>query len=502
MIESDSAEVGGRRLITGFMMAAAIMQAIDSTVTNVALPHMQSALSATQDEMGWVLTSYIVAAAIMMPMSGWLANKYGRRKILIGSIVAFTVASALCGVATSLQQIVLFRFFQGMAGAALAPLSQATLLDIYEKKDFARAMSIWGIGMMAGPVVGPALGGWLTENFNWRWIFYVNLPIGLVASTGLLLYMPESRHERYLKFDLLGFLFLSVSIGAFQLLLDRGQLLDWFTSSEIIAEAVIAALSFYLFIVHILSADKPFLSTRLFLDRNFVVSSGLAAIFAAVQFSTLALHPPLLQDKLHYPVAYSGLVITSRGFGFISGMFLAGRLKNRFDPRLLATLALGVAGYAMWMMTQYSLLMDAGLVFTAGIIQGVGLGFVMVSLSTTAFLTLPQAFRNEGTALYSLARGIVGSAGISVMIFWVTRNTQQMHATLTEYITPYIGRLRLGAIPGADIHSQRGIALLDRFITDQAALIAYIADFRAMMVMTILSMPFLWLLKINVATQK
>src|SRR5580698_10418025 len=236
-------------LITTTVMMATIMQALDSTIANVALPRMQGTLSATQDQMGWVLTSYIVAAAVTIPLTGWLAGEFGRRRVFLISIFVFTLASALCGLAESLSQIVLFRFLQGVGGAALVPLSQAVLFDINLPKDFGRAMSIWGIGVTMGPILGPALGGWLTENYSWRWVFYINLPIGILAFLGLFFTLPDSRNAKGSRFDFLGFGSLSVAIASLQIMLDRGQLLDWFSSSEIVIEAAVAGLAFYLFLV-------------------------------------------------------------------------------------------------------------------------------------------------------------------------------------------------------------------------------------------------------------
>src|ERR1700742_4337900 len=249
-------EVPNHGIITVSVMLATIMQALDSTIANVALPHMQGTVSATQDEMGWVLTSYIVAAAITIPLTGWLSNQFGRRRVFLTSIVIFTMASALCGLAETLPQIVLFRFLQGVGGAALVPLSQAVLFDINPPKEFGRAMSIWGIGVTLGPILGPALGGWLTENYSWRWVFFINLPVGVLAYFGLLATMPESRNAKSSRFDFFGFTTLSVGIGCLQTLLDRGQTLDWFSSREIMTEAVVGGLAFYLFIVHMFSSTR------------------------------------------------------------------------------------------------------------------------------------------------------------------------------------------------------------------------------------------------------
>src|SRR5580692_10931683 len=409
-------------IITISVMMATIMQALDSTIANVALPRMQGTLSATQDEMGWVLTSYIVAAAITIPLTGWLASEFGRRKVFLMSIVLFTIASVLCGLATSLPQIVFFRLLQGVGGAALVPLSQAVLFDINPPKEFGRAMSIWGIGVTLGPILGPALGGWLTENYSWRWVFFINLPVGVLAYFGLLATMPESRNAKSSRFDFFGFTTLSIGIGCLQTMLDRGQTLDWFSSPEIMAEAVIGGLAFYLFIVHMFSSRRPFLNPALFKDRNFVASNVFILMIGVVLFATLALLPPMLQNQLQYPVILTGLVTMPRGIGTLLGMILVGRLIKRFDARLVMAVGLVLTAYSLWQMTRFSLGMGSWPVIFSGIIQGAGVGLVYVPLSMVAFTTLPGALRNEGTSFFNLLRNVGSSVGISVVTFLLTQN--------------------------------------------------------------------------------
>ncbi|HWF64355.1 MAG TPA: DHA2 family efflux MFS transporter permease subunit [Rhizomicrobium sp.] len=473
-------------LITFSVMLATIMQALDTTIANVALPRMQGTLSATQDEMGWVLTSYIVAAAITIPLTGWLAGEFGRRKVFLVSIFIFTVASALCGVATSLYQIVLFRFLQGVGGAALVPLSQAVLFDINPPKDFGRAMAIWGIGVTLGPILGPALGGWLTDNYSWRWVFYINLPIGVLAFAGLFFTMPESRNAQSSRFDFLGFASLSFAIAALQMMLDRGQLLDWFSSPEIVIEGLVSVVSFYVFLVHTFTYPKPFLNPHLFQDRNFVASNIFIFIVGVVLFATLALLPPMLQNQMQYPVVLTGMITAPRGIGTLVSMFLVGRLVTRFDARAIIAVGLALTAFSLWQMTRFSLLMDTWPVIISGIIQGFGLGLVWVPLSAVAFTTLPANLRNEGTALFSLLRNVGSSIGISVVMFLLTQNIQRLHASLAQNITPYniAGSSTLPRLLG-----------LNGIISNQAAMIAYIDDFWLMMVLTIGTIPLLFLIK-------
>jgi DHA2 family multidrug resistance protein len=486
--------VPNRGLITISVMLATIMQALDTTIANVALPRVQGTLSATQDEMGWVLTSYIVAAAITIPLAGWLASEFGRRKIFLLSIVLFTIASALCGLATSLPQIVLFRFLQGVGGAALVPLSQAVLFDINRPKDFGRAMSIWGIGVTLGPILGPALGGWLTDNYSWRWVFFINVPVGVLTYFGLLATLPESRNAKSSQFDFFGFTTLSLGIASLQLLLDRGQQLDWFSSPEIIAEASVGGTAFYLFLVHMFSSQRPFLNPALFKDRNFVASNVFILMIGVVLFATLALLPPMLQNQLQYPVILTGLVTMPRGIGTLLGMVLVGRLVARFDARLVMAVGLVATAYSLWEMTQFSLIMSAWPIIISGIIQGLGVGLVYVPLSMVAFATLPAALRNEGTSFFNLLRNVGSSIGISVVMFLLTQNTQRVHASLAEHITPF----NTASNPAAahiDVTTTKGLLALNGMITNQSAMIGYLDDFKLMMVLTVLTIPFLLMIR-------
>ena len=326
-----------RALLTVCVMLATIMQALDTTIANVALPYMQGSLSATLDQVNWVLTSYIVAAAIAMPVTGFLVARYGRKAVFLGAVAGFTVASVLCGIAASLEQMVLFRLLQGIFGAPLVPMSQSVLLDSYPKEQHGSAMAIWGVGVMVGPILGPTLGGYLTDTYNWRWVFYINLPVGILTFVGLSAYLSDSA-RRTVNFDWFGFLALSIAIGSFQMMLDRGEQLDWFSSPEIVIEFVVAGLALYMFLVHTFTAEEPFIDPRMFNDRNF--SLGLALIFMVgiILLATLALLTPYLQNLMGYPVLTAGMVLAPRGMGTMVAMMLLGRLINRVDARLLVLL--------------------------------------------------------------------------------------------------------------------------------------------------------------------
>ncbi len=489
-----------RPLITFSIMAATIMQSLDSTIANVALPQMQGTLSATQDQMGWVLTSYIIAAAIMIPLTGWLARRFGRKKVFLISIIGFTITSALCGLSTSLPEIVLFRLLQGVSGAALVPLSQAVLFDINPPENHGRAMSIWGIGVTLGPVLGPVLGGWLTEDYSWRWVFFINVPIGIIAFLGLSASMPETK-KLISRFDFFGFVTLSLCVGALQLFLDRGELKDWFSSGEIMTEAMVSIVALYYFLVHSFTHPHPFLSPSLFADRNFLAANIFIFLIGVVLFATLALIPPMLQHEMSYPVILSGIVTAPRGLGTMIGMMVVGRLVGRFDSRAIMVAGLGLTAFSLWQMTNFDLLMGKRLIVMSGIIQGFGIGLVYVPLSTVAFGTLPASLRNEGTAFFNLMRNLGSAIGISVVETLLTRNTQTMHATLAKDITPYNLTEPAASFNQIDPSNPSSIAALNHMITDQASMIAYIDDYKLMMVLTIAVIPLVLLLRPPVRSQ-
>jgi DHA2 family multidrug resistance protein len=485
----------GKLIITVSVMAATAMQSLDTTIANVALPDMQGSLSASQDQMGWVLTAYIVAAAITIPLTGWLSNPFGKRLILLSSVVLFTAASLLCGLATSLPQIVLFRLLQGIGGAALVPMSQAVLLDINEPKDYARVMALWAGAAQLGSILGPALGGWLTETFSWRWVFYINLPIGVVAFLGLL--VMRDRHPRTrTPFDGMGFAALSIAVAALQLMLDRGQLLDWFASTEIRIEALVCIISLYVLVIHTLSAERPFVPPALFKDANYVASVMFFFMVGVVLFSTLALLAPMLQQQYDYPVVLAGLVTAPRGIGTVLGMAVVGRLISWTDVRVVITAGISITAFSLWQMTQYALDQTYWPVVWSGFTQGIGVALVFVPISTTAFATLPQALRNQGAAFFSLMRNLGSSIGISVVLFMLVRNTQTAHASLTELLRLPAGDPTSMAVAArVDPLAVQSLPAIDAEINRQAAFIAYMDDFRAMMIATLAILPLVLLLR-------
>jgi DHA2 family multidrug resistance protein len=483
------------RLITVAVMLATIMQALDTTIANVALPHMQGSLSATQDQMAWVLTSYIVAAAIMTPLTGWLAPRFGRKRVFLISIVCFTIASALCGLAENLTQIVLFRLLQGVAGAALVPMSQAILLDINPREKTAQAMSVWGTAVTLAPILGPIIGGWLTDNYSWRWVFLINVPIGIIGFVMLFASLPSTTARRGHYFDFLGFGALSLAVGAFQLMLDRGELKGWFESSEIMIEATIAALGFYTFLIHSMTSDRPFVSLALFKDRNFVAGTINICILSGILASTLALMPPMLQNLMGYPVTTTGLVTGPRGLGVLAAVFLYGRIATKVEPRLLVIAGMALTPVPLWEMAHFTLEMGWGPLVWWAIVQGFAFGIVFIILMSLSFTTLPTQLRSEATAISSLARNLGQSIGISISQAMLTSNTQKVHATLAEHIRPDNPLLGFLRSPAIDITTPQGLTALNGMVTRQASMVSYLDDFWLGMIMCLVGLPFALILQ-------
>ena len=497
MTDETRAPVANRGAITASIMLATFMQGVDTTIANVALPHMQGSLSASYDQIAWVVTSYIVAAAIMTPLTGWLAGRFGIKYVFLISVAGFTLASALCGAATSLAQLVIFRLLQGVCGAALVPLSQAVLLQINPPHRHAHAMSVWGMGVILGPIIGPALGGWLTDDYSWRWVFYINLPVGVLASIGILIFIHETRHAQREAFDFFGFATLSVAIGALQMLLDRGELKDWFGSTEIWIEATIAGLCLYLFIVHTATAtDRSFLNRDLLKDTNCVVGTLLMFLIGMPLYGTMTLLPTMLQDLMNYPVVTTGLVTAPRGVGTMVAMFLVARLIGRVDIRLIILTGLAVTVVALWQMSGFSLYMGMGPIISSGLLQGFGLGFVFTPLSTMTFSTLPRRILTQGTAIFSLMRNIGGSVGISIVVALLAENTQVVHSRLIEHLRPDNPLARAPYLVAPySLTTPSGVAALNAEATRQAAMVAYIDDFMMMMILVIAALPLLLLLR-------
>jgi DHA2 family multidrug resistance protein len=483
-----------RRLIVIFSMAAAIMNQIDTTIANVALPHMQGTTSASREQIAWVLTSYIVALAIATPLTGWLAGRFGRKRLMLVSIIAFTVASVLCGLSTNLDELVLFRLLQGASGSALVPMAQATLLDIHPPEDHGKAMAVFGMAAILGPLCGPVLGGWLTENFSWHWVFLINLPVGAFAFVGLSAVMPEVHDEERRRFDLLGFALLALAIGAFQLMLDRGQQQDWFQSREIWLEATVSAASLYLFVVHVLTTEQPFIRLAIFADRNYVISTLIGFFLGIMIYGVLSLLPPMLSALFGYPIITIGLVTAPRGFGTFAMTLVMGLIINRVDARLLVFAGLVLSALSALQLSRMSLAADDWLVLTSGVINGAGSSLIFVPLAAIAFTTLPRHLRNEGAAFGTLTRYIGSAVGISLLQTLTYRNEAIVQSRLTEGVRPDnpVVAMRL---PGLDFTGSEGLASLAGEIARQAMMVSYTDAFWVLFLVGALASPLAFLMR-------
>jgi MFS transporter, DHA2 family, multidrug resistance protein len=493
---SRPADGVNRTAITACVILATLMQALDTTIANVALPYMQGSVSASQDQIDWVLTSYIVAAAIMTPPTGYLAGRFGLKRLFLVSVAGFTIASMLCGMSQSLVQIVLFRVLQGLFGAALVPLSQTVLLNINPPERQGSAMALWGVAVMAGPVLGPVLGGWLTEAYSWRYVFYINLPIGVLAFLGMTTFLAEAEQNATAKLDWFGFGTLSLTIAALQVMLDRGEELDWFGSGEIVVEAIIGASAFYLFLVHTFTAPEPFVRPSLFRDRNFTAGIIFIAIVGLTYYASLALQPPYLQNLMNYPIVTAGLVVGPRGVGTMGAMLVVGKLVKKIDTRFLLGIGLVLTAWSFNAMTGWTPNVSQMTIIGVGVIQGIGLGFIFVPLSVVTLSTLSPDLRAEGAGLYSLSRNIGSSVGISVVNSLLTTNTQVNHAEIVQHVTA-VNRIfsDQNIAQFWNPLTAAGRAALDAVITQQAQIIAYIDDYKLLMIATLAVIPLLIVFK-------
>ncbi|MFI4997920.1 MAG: DHA2 family efflux MFS transporter permease subunit, partial [Hyphomicrobiales bacterium] len=459
-------------------------------------PYMQGSLGTTQDQVSWVLTSYIVAAAIMTAPLGWMSTRFGRKKLFLVCVVGFTIASMLCGIAQNIEQMVMFRLLQGIFGAALVPLSQSVMLDIYPSDQRGQAMALWGMGVMLGPIMGPTLGGWLTDSFNWRWVFFVNLPFGILTTLGIMFVMDETRARHDIAFDWFGFLSLSLGIGAMQMLLDRGESQGWLESNEIVAELVLSITGFYYFFAHALTAERSFIPLGIFKDRNFTVSVALMFIVGIILLATIALVTPYIQNLMGYPVLTSGFLLGGRGIGTFFAMMLVGRLLRWIDARLLVFGGLLASTFALNEMVYYTPDVAASTILWNSVVQGLGLGFIFVPLNTIAFTTLPLHVRTDATALWTLIRNLGSSVGVSIVFAELSTMTTVFHSQLVEHITPFNNALQDPDVASIlSTTSDTGLALLDQMVTRQAEIMAYSNDFRLMTFISLVAFPLLLMLR-------
>jgi MFS transporter, DHA2 family, multidrug resistance protein len=479
-----------RNMVTICAMTATIMQALDTTIANVALPYMQGTLSASQDQINWVLTSYIVAAAIMTAPVGWVANRFGRKRIFIICSAGFTIASVLCGIAQDITQMVAFRLAQGVFGAALVPLSQAVMLDSYTLQERAKAMSIWGMGVMMGPIMGPSLGAWLTETYSWHWVFLVNLPFGIFTVLGLVIFMDETKKDQALRFDWFGFAALAVAIGSLQLALDRGEQLGWLESSEIFAEFIISAVGFYYFFAHSLTTPSPFIQFSMFKDRNFVTGCIFMAVMGLVLYSTMALASPFLQNVIGYPIISAGLLLATRGLGTFVAMMMVGRLMRYIEARTLIISGLSLTAFTLYYMSGWTDQTGTNEIVVLSIMQGFGFGLVFVPLSTVAFLSIPPHLRTDGTSMLTLMRNVASSIGISIVISQLTEGSRRSYAILNEHINPFNHAIQMPDVRRLiDLSTDAGRAMADTMLKAQAQIISFSHDYQMVTLFILCSIP-------------
>lgn len=450
-----------------------MLYAMTVTIANVSLPQMQGSLSSTPDQIAWIVTFNIVATAVVTPLAGWLAAAFGRRRLMIWAVVGFGVSSVMCGLASSVEELVIYRIGQGAFGAPLVPLSQAIVIEAFPERQRSRVMSIWGTGVIMGPIIAPALGGWLSEAYNWRWVFFMLVPFTAVALIGVLVFIRDTARGKVPALDWTGFIALACAITALQLMLDRGERAGWFGSWEILFYAGACASAFYVFLVRNATAAKPFVNPVLLRDRNFVVGVTLIFIFGMLNFTPITLLPTLLQSVQGYPDSIIGQILSARGAGTFVGfasMFFLGKV----DPRIPMTVGLVLQAYAGWVMTGFDVTVSTEAVLWASAVQGFGVGLVWIPLSIVTFATLPPPLVPDGTAIFHLLRNIGSSVFISISIAYVIHETKLSHAHLVTHVTPFRDAVGVFGFVGAD---PQALATLRAEIGRQATMIGYIGGF-------------------------
>ena len=482
-----------RALVLATCTAVTFLYAMTVTIANVSLPQMQGALSATPDQIAWVVTSNIVATAVMTPLAGWLTSRFGRRRLCNACVLGFGIASLGCGLAGSLEELVLFRALQGAIGAPLVPLSQAIVLDTYPKHRHGVVIALFGMGSVLGPIVGPVAGGWLAEAYDWRWVFYMIVPFALLTFIGTLAFIHDREAGSKVRLDWLGFLLLSTVLASAQLMLDRGERADWFDSAGIVTWAVLAGLALYTFIVHSATAERPFLDPRLLADRNFSVGIVLIFVFGMLNFSPMTLLPPMLQGVSGYPDSVIGFVLGARGLGTLVGFFLM-IYASRLDPRAMIVLGFLLQALAGWQLAQLDVNPSTGDVFWPMALQGFGVGVLWVPITLVSFSTLAPGYVAEASAVFNIG----SSVHISLSIALAVHMTRTGYAELAERVTPYSPSLSMPWVSGAwNLEDARGLAALSREMARQAAMIGYLDAFVFFIATSLVVLPLVYLIKLK-----
>ena len=479
----------GRRALTAALLLATWMQAANTSLPNATLLYLQGTLSMADDEVGWVFSTYIAASAVTLPLTRWLAGRYGRKRVFQLAIAIFALGLVLATRAETPMQFVAARVIQGAASGPLAPLALAILLEQFPPARHARISLIWTVSLIFGILSGPSIGGWLAEYHGWRAIFYLNLPTSGLVLLVVAMALAEKRAEHNPPVDFFGVATLTLGMIGLQMLLDRGERLEWFAAPEIWAEAAGSALGFYLFIIHVLTRQAHFLNKALLRDRNFVLATVLFFAFGFVLLPTIALTSPMLDELLNYPADTTGYMAIPRSIAFLAALIMVSNTAGRIDNRLLLAGGAALVVYANWRMLGYSPAMDWWPVITAGVLQGAGLGTLMPVLGRIAFSTLDPKLRPEATVVFNLARLYGSTTGIAVVQMFVYGNTQAMHLALAAGITPYRAATR-----ATSTLSRQGLAALNDMITGQAAIIGVIDQFKLLMIAMLLVSPLILLL--------
>jgi DHA2 family multidrug resistance protein len=494
-------------LIAVSVMFATFMEVLDTTVVNVSLPHIAGSLSATIDEATWALTSYLVANAVILPMTGWLAAFMGRKRLLMFSVVGFTSASFLCGLAPTLGSLIVFRIIQGATGGALQPLSQAVLLEAFAPQDRGKAMGFWGLGIVVAPILGPVLGGWLTDSYSWRWVFYINIPVGIASlvMTKLFIFDPPYLRQQRRSVDYWGIGMLAVGIGALQIVLDKGQQEDWFSSTLITGLTIVSIVTLVVLVVHELRTPEPIVDLRVFKERSYAVGVFLMTVVGFVLYGSLVLLPIMLQTLLGYPSLQAGIAMAPRGIGSFFMMPMVGLMTGRFDPRKLLTIGLLVGSGTLLWLSRLNLQAGYWDIFWPQLVQGAGLSLLFVPLTTVAMDPIPRERMGNATSLFNLMRNIGGSIGIAVTATMASRGQQATTTLLSAHVTPYdaqtqnlFAQIRAGFIAGgadAVTATRRAYAALAGLVQRQAAMVSFVSLFELLAVMFVALVPLVLLMK-------
>jgi MFS transporter, DHA2 family, multidrug resistance protein len=496
-VATDMAPVPHRRMLFFAVVVGANLQSLDTTMATVALPRMQGALSATQDEITWVLASYLIALAVVMPMIGYLANRIGRKRLFLIATMGFTIASIGAASSNSLAEMVTYRLVQGIFASPLVPLSQSFIFDAYPGDQRGRAMGWWTVGMMSGAACGPLIGGYVTEFYSWRWAFYINVPVGLLSFVLMLVFAPvRAFRDRVRPFGFVGFVILTIGLVSLQLILSRGERLDWFKADEIVIATGLVMVSFYLFAIHTATSKRPYIDVGVFQDRNFVIGLVLITIVGAQWLAFLALLSPFLQNLAGYPVITAGVAMVPQAVGFAVSGTVAGRLVGRAHPFLLMVFGVLMLVGANWQVSLLTPDFGRDLFFAIAFVHGCGLGFLFVPLTVVTFSTLPAHLTDIGTGLYALGRNFGSSIGATLAVAYLVRTTQIHHAELGTNVTPFSEALRHIPLPETwNLADASGLAALNAEATRQAVALAYINDFRWMAIVTLVAIPLILLMR-------